>query len=208
MVLREPVLCRLDLSAGRLAGASGRYVKTLAQLDGLYEDTAAFTAARADDRERTVYEVTEFRPSDWAGDLIHGVTRMAPGRIGREFFLTRGHIHAIADRPEIYRGEAGQGVMLLESPAGETRALPINAGDVCYVPPYWIHRSVNIGAVDLVMSFAYPADSGQDYDIIARSGGMRSRVVADDDGGWVLAANVSYRPRSPAVVDALLAGAR
>ena len=33
------------------------------------------------------------------------------------------------------------------------------------------------------MLFCYPADSGQDYDIIARSGGMRARIV-DDGGGW------------------------
>src|SRR3546814_8734777 len=49
-----------------------------------------------------VYEVTEFRPSADAGDLIFGLTRMVPGRVGREFFLTRGHIHAKADRPEVY----------------------------------------------------------------------------------------------------------
>ncbi len=207
MALHEPVVCTLDLARGRLDGASGRYIKTLAELDGLYADATAFAAALGERGALPVYEVTEFRPSASAGDLIFGVTRMSPGRIGREFFLTRGHIHANANRPEIYYGESGQGVMLLESPAGETRALPVGTGDVCYVPPYWIHRSVNVGTDDLVMSFAYPADAGQDYEIIARSGGMRSRVVHDGAGGWTLEANAAYAPRSPAVVDALLAGA-
>ena len=80
--------------------------------------------------------------------------------------------------------------MLLESPEGEVRALPIGPRDICYVPPFWIHRSVNVGDTDLVMTFAYPADSGQDYAVIERSGGMRSRVVADGDG-WTLVDNDS-----------------
>jgi glucose-6-phosphate isomerase len=63
--------------------------------------------------------------------------------------------------------------------------MPLGPGDICYVPAYWIHRSVNVGDVDLVMTFAYPADSGQDYEIIARSGGMKSRVVVDGRG-WKL----------------------
>ena len=36
------------------------------------------------------------------------------------------------------------------------------------------------------MTFAYPADSGQDYAIIEKAGGMRSRIVDDGKGGWML----------------------
>ena len=45
------------------------------------------------------------------------------------------------------------------------------------------------------MTFAYPADSGQDYDIIAQSGGMRHRIVDDGRGGWRAVDNPSYRVR-------------
>ena len=155
-----------------------------------------------------VYEVTDFRPSSAAGDLIFGVTRMIAGKIGREFFFTRGHIHAVADRPEIYYGESGSGVMLLESPQGETRALEIGARSVCYVPPFWIHRSVNVGPTDLVMTFAYPADAGQDYDVIEKSVGMRSRVVDDGSGGWKLEPNARFTPRTQVEIEALAAGTK
>jgi glucose-6-phosphate isomerase len=206
MPLREPVICPVSVSTGRLDNASGRYEKRLSDLAGLYEDSVAF-AAELSQGDRVVYEVTDYQPSANAGDMIFGVTRMSPGQIGREYFLTRGHIHARADRPEIYYGESGQGVMLLESPDGEVRALPIGPRDIVYVPPYWIHRSVNVGNDDLVMTFAYPADSGQDYAIIERSGGMRSRVVASEDG-WTLADNTAYRPRARAEIDALFANNR
>jgi glucose-6-phosphate isomerase len=206
MPLREPVICPVSVSTGRLDNASGHYAKQLSDLAGLYEDSGAF-AAELRQGDRVVYEVTDYRPSADAGDMIFGVTRMSPGRIGREFFLTRGHIHARADRPEIYYGESGRGVMLLESPDGDVRALPIGPRDIVYVPPYWIHRSVNVGDDDLVMTFAYPADSGQDYGIIERSGGMRSRVVTAADG-WALADNTAYRARARAEIDALFAKSR
>lgn len=203
MPFREPTACQVVVADGRLDGATGRYVKRLADLAGLYEDADAFAALVAVHGDDVVYAVTEFRPSEAPGDMIFGVTRMAPGRVGREFFLTRGHIHACADRPEIYVGEAGRGVMLMESPDGDVRTIEIAPRTICYVPPYWIHRSVNVGQDDLVMSFAYPADAGQDYGIIARSGGMRRRVV-EDAAGWALADNPAWRPRDAAARAAIM----
>lgn len=209
MKLMEPTRCRVDVSAGTLAGASNRYVKTLSDLHGLYEDAAAFEALLASSGSGALaYEVTDFKPSTAPGDMIFGVTRMVPGRVGREYFLTRGHIHANANRPEIYYGESGRGVMLLESPEGEIRAVEIAARTIVYVPPYWIHRSANTGPDDLVMTFAYPSDSGQDYGVIAETGGMKARVVDDGAGGWRLADNLSYRAREAARVAQIYASGR
>ncbi len=195
MKLMEPGICRVDVARGELSGATNRYVKTLADLDGLYEDKAAFELLKRERGDEVVYEVTDFKPSANAGDMIVGVTRMRPGKVGREYFLTRGHIHANANRPEMYYGESGRGLMLLESPQGEIRTVEIEPRALCYVPPYWIHRSVNTGSDELVMTFAYPADSGQDYAIIEEAGGMKSRVVDDGKGGWRLIDNASYRSR-------------
>ncbi|WP_334174065.1 glucose-6-phosphate isomerase [Pseudoxanthobacter sp.] len=205
MTLFEPACCLVDVAAGRLAGGTGAYRKRLADLAGLYLDAAAFAALTATRGDEIVYDVTEFRPSENAGDMIFGVTRMSPGKVGDEYFLTRGHIHARADRPEIYYGQAGQGLMLMESPAGDIRIVEIGPQSICYVPPRWIHRSVNTGPGDFVMVFAYPADSGQDYGIIERSGGMKTRILDDGAGGWTARDNAAYRPRSGAEVAALMA---
>src|ERR1041384_7652802 len=111
MKYREPT--RLVVrSTGSLDGATGRYEKRLSELAGLYADSTAFASALAQDGDPIVYDVEDFRPSGDAGDMIFGVTRMAPGKIGAEYYLTRGHIHAKADRPEIYYGQAGRGLML------------------------------------------------------------------------------------------------
>ena len=205
MTLSEPARLLIDVGNGGMDGATGHYEKRLSELVGLYLDSAAQAAAVQRYGNPVVYVVDDFRPSADAGDLIFGVTRILPGKIGEEFYLTRGHIHGKADRPEIYHGQAGRGLMLMESPEGETRVIEIGPNAVCYVPPYWIHRSINVGTDDLVMAFSYPADAGQNYGIIARSSGMRKRVVADAKGGWLLVDNPDYRPRSTAEIRTLLA---
>jgi glucose-6-phosphate isomerase, archaeal len=201
--LFEPVGCRVDLEIGAMGNSTGSYTKTFGELNGLYADAGAFEAMRPAWGDRVVYDVFEFRPNEASGDLIFGVTRMSPGKVGDEYFMTRGHIHRQADRPEIYYGQKGSGLMLMESPEGEVRIVPVDAQTVCYVPPFWIHRSVNVGGDDLVMLFCYPADSGQDYKIIARSGGMRSRILTDGAGGWKEVANPTWQRRSAATIAAL-----
>jgi len=206
-MVMQPTRCIVDVKSGSLKGGTGRYEKRLSDLAGIYGDEEAFRALISASGDPVVYAVEDLRPSADAGDVIFGVTRMAPGKVGEEFFVTRGHIHAVANRPEIYYGESGAGLMLLESPEGEIRIIEVAPRSVCYVPPYWIHRSVNVGGDDLVMTFAYPADSGQDYDIIARSGGMRQRIVDDGRGGWKALDNPSWRPRSAAEVARVMATA-
>ncbi|XXK30038.1 glucose-6-phosphate isomerase [Rhodobacteraceae bacterium nBUS_24] len=192
---RDPTAHTIDSLTGRMGAPTGLYEKRLKDLGGIYQDQQAFAAAVASEGERIVYTVHEMRPEQARGDLIFGTTFMEPGRIGGEFFVTRGHIHAVANRPEVYYGESGEGLMLMESPEGETRVLEIRPRVAVYVPPMWIHRSVNTGDAPLVMSFFYPSDSGQNYDIIAQSGGMATRIVADGSG-WKAVPNPDYRPRA------------
>ena len=199
-MISPPTSHQVCVASGTLGQPTRSYLKKLHELAGLYQDEAAYSQSLAAGREQVVYRVDDRHPDQDAGDVIFGVTWMKPGRIGDEFFMTRGHIHAIANRPEVYYGERGQGVMLMESPEGETRTLEIKPRVICYVPPFWIHRSVNTGDEPLVMTFVYPSDSGQDYGVIEQTGGMKSRVVADG-ASWKLIRNNSYRPRSPAEIE-------
>ncbi|MDR5818322.1 MULTISPECIES: glucose-6-phosphate isomerase [unclassified Caballeronia] len=200
----EPRAFDVDLETGLMDGTDTRYRKHLRDLDGLYADAAAFAALAAQRGDDVVYDVTDHRPSAAPGDLITGVTRMSPGKVGNEYFMTRGHIHANIDRPELYFGLKGTGLMLMESPDGDTRIIEIRANTVCYVPPRWIHRSVNFGGEDFVMLFCYPADSGQDYAIIEKSNGMKLRVVDDGAGGYRTEPNPAYVARSGADIDQLI----
>lgn len=203
MIFAEPRLCGISIDAGVLTDGDGHYRKTYRDLTGLYADASAFESLLAEKADQVAYEVTSYTPGDKTSDLIMGVTRMGSGKVGREYYLTRGHIHARGDRPEIYYTLSGRGIMQMESPDGQVRLVEMGPQQICYVPPFWIYRSVNIGDTDLVMFFAYPADSGQDYGIIERSGGMRVRIMDDGQGGWVAEDNPAWRNRSPEEVRAI-----
>ena len=95
--------------------------------------------------------------------------------------MTRGHLHSIADRSELYVGLAGHGVMILETVDGRSEVVDVEPGRAVYVPGHWVHRSVNVGPDRFSTLFCYAADAGQDYAIIERAGGMASLVVADGD---------------------------
>ncbi len=201
---REPTAHHVDPDTGAMTGATGAHEKRLRDLEGCYLDAAAFHRAKAAGGDRIVYSVREVRPPQAMGDIHFGTTRIEPGRIGDEFYMTRGHIHAVANRSEVYCGLRGTGVLLLESLEGETRVLDVTPGVAVYVPPMWLHRSVNVGQAPLVMSFYCPSDSGHDYEIIVRSGGMACRIVADG-AGWKAVPNPRYRPRRPEEIARVLA---
>jgi glucose-6-phosphate isomerase, archaeal len=190
--LIPPASLLVDPRTGVMGAATRHYQKRLADLAGLYADAPSFEALRRERGDEVVYEVYEFRASEAPGDLVVGTSVMKPGRVGAEYFLTRGHRHRLADRSEVYYCQAGSGVMLMEAPGGETRAVPLTRQSVVYVPPHWIHRSVNTGPDTLVTVFCYAADAGQDYEVIERAGGMRMRVVADG-AGWKLVENPGWR---------------
>ena len=193
-----PASVLIDPATGAMAGRTRRYEKRLIDLAGLFVDEAAFAEVARLRGQDIAYQVDEFRPSERAGDIIFGTSTLYPDRIGDEYVFTRGHIHAIGDRPETYHCQSGHGVMLMELADGTVHVEEMRPSGMVYVPPHWIHRSINVGAVPLVTLFCYPADAGQDYGIIAQAGGMRDLIVDDGAGGWKQVSNPRYRPRLPA----------
>ena len=190
----SPSSCLVD-AGGAMTSATGAKRTRIRDLAGLFADETAFAALAAANGDAIAYGVDEFRPERVAPqELIFGTSTLEPGRVGDEFFMTRGHIHVKSDRPEIYFCQEGRGVMHMELPSGETQPMEMHPGTVIHVPPFWIHRSVNTGTAPLVTFFCYPADAGQDYEIIARAGGMKTLIVADGDG-WREAPNPRYRGR-------------
>jgi glucose-6-phosphate isomerase, archaeal len=191
-----PALLSMDPQTGAISGRTRRYEKRIDELGGLFADEVAFAEIRSTGGSEIAYRVDEYRPSERAGDVIFGTSTLYPGKVGDEFLMTRGHIHRISDRPEIYVCQAGHGVMLMELTDGTIRAEELVPNAIVYVAPHWIHRSVNVGNTPFITLFCYPADAGQDYDIIATAGGMKERVVDNGSGGWALAPNPRYRGRA------------
>ncbi len=175
-VLGAPEGVSVDASTGRLTSYDNHYERRLSQVRSIYRDSGACDALLREKGDVITYEVYECVKSGADGDLVFGSSIVHPGRVGNEYFMTKGHSHAKADRAEIYYCVAGDGLMLMESPDGRSEAVAMKPGGIVYVPPYWKHRSVNTGCVKMVSLFAYPADAGHEYGEIERKG-MRKIVV-------------------------------
>src|SRR3712207_5172064 len=126
-VVPEPGLLALGTD-GVLEGATSSYEKRLGDMAGVYRDDAAFSRALAEKgADLLVYRVEEHRNVDGAGALIIGTSTLQPGRFGDEFAVTRGHLHAKADRAELYYCLSGTGVMLLETLDGDRKSTRLNS---------------------------------------------------------------------------------
>jgi glucose-6-phosphate isomerase, archaeal len=154
--------------------------RTLSSLRGQFLDQTTYSAMLAKD-DCLLYEVYEVSRPEVYGEMLMGVTVLHPGKVGNEFFMTKGHFHSIINTAEVYYTLRGKGVMVMETPEGDTHIEELAPGKVLYVPPRWAHRSVNTTDEDLAFFFVYPADAGHDYGTI-ESQGFRKLVMAGANG--------------------------
>lgn len=193
MTYTEPVAHQVHLADGAIPTAHAVLERRLSDLRGLFADSAAEAAlAPENPLVYRVYDAADLPKED--GQLLFSTTVIQPGRVGDEWFMTKGHFHARADRSELYYGLSGRGMLVLQTPEGRVATLPMVAGTAAYVPPYWGHRTVNTGDDPFVFLAAYPADAGYDYGTIARDG-FACLVVAAPGGPRVVP-NPRYRRKA------------
>lgn len=156
-----------------------RSVKTLKDIRGIFSDTEE---GRQLPGEQVIYEVESYLPvpPGMLGGLFFGITFINPGRVGDEYFMTRGHFHKIQDRAEYYWCIEGEGMLLLMDRQRNTWAEKMYPGSLHYIHAGVAHRTANTG--DGVLSFGacWPADAGYDYESIDREG--FSKILVRKDG--------------------------
>ena len=166
-----PIL-RMDV---RVSSFDNHIERRLSSLRNKFSDEEAFRSM-VDSDDPLIYQVYENRRPEAAGELASGLSILHPGRVGNEYFMTKGHYHKVRDTAEIYYCLQGNGVLLMENEAGDTAVEEFWPGRVVYVTPHWAHRSINTGQEDLVTFFVYPAHAGHDYTTIDATG-FRKRLV-------------------------------
>ena len=157
--------------------------RRLSSLRGQFLDGDAYDAMLAKE-DTLIYEVYEIRRPEVAGELAMGISVVHPGKVGAEFFMTKGHYHAILECGEVYYCMKGEGFMVMETPEGEASVEALRPGKVLYVPPCWAHRSVCTSRQeDLATFFVYPANAGHDYGTIERQGFRKLVVEVEGEAG-------------------------
>lgn len=182
-----PVQVQIDPLTGSLSPSNGTYTKRLSDLEGLYLDADAWRQQVGEQHDPIVYQVMEFRQP--GSDLFFGTTTMQPGKVGDEYYMTRGHFHEDSSKAEVYTTLSGSGLLLLESRDGRSETVEMLPGTSAFIAPDWAHRSINCGSVPLVFTWYCSVSAGHDYgEILER--GMRKRVV-DRNGKVELVDNAS-----------------
>jgi glucose-6-phosphate isomerase len=165
--------------------------RRLSALRGQFADEASYDEMLASE-DRLIYEVYEIKRPEVEGELIMGISIVHPGKVGQEFFMTKGHFHTVLETAELYYCLRGEGFMVMETPEGQAAVEPLSPGSVLYVPPRWAHRSVcSSRQEDLVTFFAYPANAGHDYGTIEQQGFRK--LVLDGPRGPEIADNPRWK---------------
>lgn len=161
------IFTQFDLVAGVINGRSPQ-TRHLSQLQDIFADQQAYAAAVQQHGDPLIYSVASVTPAEGEGQLHYGLGKIMPGRIGDEYYMTKGHFHAWRPAAEFYIGLSGEGMMLLEhETSGECQLHPLLANSVVYVPGYTAHRTINVGTTPLTYLGIYPAAAGHDYGAVA-----------------------------------------
>jgi glucose-6-phosphate isomerase len=164
--------------------------RQLSALKGQFLDQVAYEKLLAQG-DPLIYEVYEVHRPEVEGEILTGISILHPGKVGNEFFMTKGHFHSVLNTAEVYYCLRGEGYMVMETPEGETAVEALSPGMVLYVPPRWAHRSVVTSRLeDLVTFFIYPANAGHDYGTIERLG--FHKLIIDGENGPEIINNARY----------------
>jgi len=178
-----------DLETGfsKNAVTTKRY---LSQMKEMFCDQEA--AAEILQREDPlIYEFYELGVPETEGNMAFGTTIIYPGKVGSEYFMTKGHFHTVLETAEVYYTLSGEGYMVMENPEGNTAEMALKKGEALYVPKRYAHRSVNTGSQPLIMFFTFPADAGHDYGTIETKG--YHKMLLEEAGHPIIIDNPKWR---------------
>ena len=143
--------------------------RKIKDLDGFFQDKKKMKQL---DPEQTVYKVQAWLPvrEGTPGGLFFGTTNIMPGKVGNEYFMTKGHFHTLMDRAEFYWCVQGEGMLILMNDEHVTWAEEMYSGSLHYIPSHTAHRVANTGNSNLIFGACWPSDAGHDYDEIVKNG--------------------------------------
>jgi glucose-6-phosphate isomerase, archaeal len=161
----------------------------LSNMKGMFTDENALEELIKKE-DSLIYEFYELGLPETSGDLLFGTSILYPGKVGNEYYMTKGHFHTILETAEVYYCLSGRGYMLMEDPEGNWDAQEMTPGKAVYVPQRWAHRSINTGSETLVTFFVFRSDAGHDYGTIETKGYRKllvesgSKVEIVDNPRW------------------------
>jgi glucose-6-phosphate isomerase len=131
--------------------------------------------------DEIMYEVTGFINKEKAGELNFGVTKIFPGTVNNEFYMTKGHYHEKMSHTEYYWGIKGRGLLVLKDSEGNCSVVTVEKNSLHYIPENTAHRLINVSDEPLVVGACWPSDAGHNYGEILEKG-FPVRVFKSENG--------------------------
>jgi glucose-6-phosphate isomerase len=185
----RPFTVYFDLANG-LSNSIVSTKRKLSEMKNMFYDNIALENILKEE-DRIIYEFYELGVPEDSGELAFGTSITYPGKVGKEYFMTKGHFHSILDTAEVYYCLRGYGYMVMENPEGEWDVQELTPGKVVYVPKRFAHRSVNVGNEPFITFFAFRGDAGHDYRTIETKG--YRKLVFEIDGQPQIVDNPKWR---------------
>lgn len=173
-----------------ISGAAESTKRYLSQMKTMFlDDKKAEEILQEEDP--LMYEFYELGCPERAGDLAFGTSIIYPGKVGEEYYMTKGHFHTLLDTAEVYWCLSGDGYMVMENTQGDTIEMPMKPGEALYVPRGYAHRTVNTGTEKLVVFWTFQGDAGHDYGTIETKG--YHKLIVEKDGRPIVIDNPKWK---------------
>jgi glucose-6-phosphate isomerase len=191
-MLMKPFSLFLDFKTGEFTPHDRINMRKLSHMKGMFFDPESELQILGKE-DPLIYSFSEKILPEENGHLQLATTTIQPGKIGEEYFMTKGHYHRRPDTSEVYLGMEGEGCLLMQTVDGDFDSIKIRQGVIAYIPPYWGHRMVNTGKTPFVFFAIYPGDAGHNYGDIERTG--FKKILVERDKKPVLTDNPRWKQR-------------
>jgi glucose-6-phosphate isomerase, archaeal len=178
----------MDLEKMKLIPEGDLIIRKLSDMVDSFQNKEA--AKEALKGNPTIYKFYNVQIPEEDGHLQHCISMIFPGKIGNEYYMTKGHFHKIKDTAEVYFTLKGRGKLVMQTPDQKSKVLDMWEGSISYIPPYWAHRTVNTGDEPLIIFCVYRGDAGHNYGIIEKKG--MATLILEKNGKVVIENNPHY----------------
>ena len=115
----KPFAVFWDPEDGIMDDPDNHIERYLSKLTNMFYDLSSAEKFLREEGDVILYEVYEKTIPQRDGEVQFCSSITHPGKIGNEYFMTKGHFHARRDTAEIYYCLRGKGFMLMEKEDGE-----------------------------------------------------------------------------------------
>lgn len=181
-----PTSIQINLLTGQMLPSTTHEHRHVSHLAAQFSDRVAVEAA-IQTGDPLIYEIFHHAFVTDHTDMAMGMSVIFAGKVGSEYYMTKGHLHESNDQAEIYYCVQGDGLLLMDDLRDDFQAASFPSGTAVHIPPQYAHRVVNTGAQPLIFVSAFHLAAGHIYEPVARLG--FAKIVVEVDGKPALRPN-------------------